>query len=364
MKLKPKHPARSTTPARSRAPAPSMPEAAKARSPSRHFGKATRPERIVPEETAKSPEPAWSSMPTVVLEEHEAESPESRPAGSEQASMLQLYLREIGQVKLLKPQEEIELARRIRKGDEQAREHMIKANLRLVVKIARDYENLGLPLLDLINEGNMGLMKGVDKFDPTKGAKLSTYASWWIKQAIKRALANHAKTIRLPAHVVEKVAHIRRAEVKLKESLDRDPTDEELAADVGLPPRRVREYRDAARAPVSLDAPLGDDEDSHRVSEVVPDPKVAAPFEHLADLSDTSLMKEVFADLSPREQDVLALRFGLHDDTPRTLEQIGERYRLTRERIRQIEAEALKKLRHRMRKRDALVMEGVISLAE
>jgi RNA polymerase primary sigma factor len=290
--------------------------------------------------------------------------PEERESRPPQASMLQLYLREIGQVKLLTPKEELELGKRIRQGDEEAREHMIKANLRLVVKIARDYEHLGLPLLDLINEGNMGLMKGVERFDPTKGAKLSTYASWWIKQSIKRALANHAKTIRLPAHVVEKVAHIRRAELKLKESLDREPTDEELGANVGLPPRRVKEYREAARAPVSLDAPLGDEDDSHRVAEVVPDSRAEAPFERLAKFSDASLMKEVFGSLTPREQDILTLRFGLHDDEPRTLEEIGQRYGLTRERIRQIESEGLKKLRAKMRKRDRLAMEGVMTLAE
>src|SRR5438445_5870477 len=169
--------------------------------------------------------------------------------GAPMADSLQLYLREIGQVNLLTPQEEIALAKRIRKGDRRAREHMIKANLRLVVKIARDYEGLGLPLLDLVNEGNMGLMKGVERFDPAKGAKLSTYSSWWIKQSIKRALANQSKTIRLPVHVVDKVAHIRRAEMKLHDSLDREPTDEEIAAELALTPRRVREYRGAAKAP-------------------------------------------------------------------------------------------------------------------
>src|SRR5262249_49339836 len=184
------------------------------------------------------------------------------------------------------PAEEIALAKRIRKGDEAAREHMIKANLRLVVKIARDYEGLGLPLLDLINEGNIGLIKGVERFDPRKGAKLSTYASWWIKQSIKRALANQSKTIRLPIHVVDKVAHIRRTEMSLREALDRDPTDEEIAAELGLKPRRVREYREAARAPVSLETPLGGDDDSDRVSEVVADATAAAPFEHLVRESD------------------------------------------------------------------------------
>src|SRR2546430_1417772 len=190
----------------------------------------------------------------------EAPSVHVRPADSTQVPALQLYLREIGQVKLLTRQEEIVLAKRIKRGDELAREHMIKANLRLVVKIARDYEGLGLPLLDLINEGNIGLMKGVERFDPKKGAKLSTYAAWWIKQAIKRALANQSKTIRLPVHVVDKVAHIRRAEMKLRETTGREPTDEEVAEDLKLNPRRVRLYREAARAPVSLDAPLGTDE--------------------------------------------------------------------------------------------------------
>jgi RNA polymerase primary sigma factor len=289
---------------------------------------------------------------------------ESAPAGAAPESMLQLYLREIGQVKLLTPQEEIQLAARIKKGDEQAREHMIKANLRLVVKIAREYENLGLPLLDLINEGNMGLMKGVERFDPKKGAKLSTYASWWIKQSIKRALANQSKTIRLPVHVVDKVAHIRRAEMKLKEQLDRDPTDEELAEILNLKVKRVREYREAAKAPVSLDAPLGHDDDSDHVSEVVADTRAEAPYENLAKDTDKALMKEVFATLSPREQHILTLRFGLQDDTPKTLEEIGQQYRLTRERIRQIESEGLQKLRVRMAKRDSLALEGVLALSE
>src|SRR5438105_4832455 len=184
----------------------------------------------------------------------EAETPQT---DSLHGDALHLYLREIGQVKLLTRAEETALAKRIRRGDKQAREDMIKANLRLVVKIARDYEGLGLPLLDLVNEGNIGLMKGVERFDPAKGAKLSTYAAWWIKQGIKRALANQSKTIRLPVHVVDKVAHIRRAELKLREELDRDPTEVELARELNLKPRSVREYRAASRAPVSLDAPLG-----------------------------------------------------------------------------------------------------------
>jgi len=265
--------------------------------------------------------------------------------------VLQLYLREIGQVKLLTPAEEIALAKRIRRGDKRARERMIKANLRLVVKIARDYEGMGLPLLDLINEGNIGLMKGVERFDPRKGAKLSTYASWWIKQSIKRALANQGKTIRLPVHVVDKVTHIRRAEVKLREVFDRDPTDEELAHELDLDPRRIRQYRQASKAPVSLDAPIGDDA-SEQVSEIVADPGAAAPFDRLVRETDTELMREVLATLDQRESTILALRFGLTDGTQRTLEEIGGRLGVTRERIRQIQEQALRKLRAKMEERD------------
>ena len=272
---------------------------------------------------------------------------------SAQGNTLQLYLREIGQVKLLTPAEEIALARRIKKGDEAAREHMIKANLRLVVKIARDYEGQGLPLLDLINEGNIGLMKGVERFDPTKGAKLSTYASWWIKQAIKRALSNQSKTIRLPDHVVDKLANIRRAEVKLHELLDREPTDEELADHLRLDVRRVKVYRQASKAPVSLDAPLSDD-DSDQVSEIVADPNAAAPFERLVKETDTALLKEVLAGLTDREKAILAMRFGLNDGVEKTLEEIGKVFGVTRERIRQIEGEALKKLRVKMEQRDTM----------
>jgi RNA polymerase primary sigma factor len=269
---------------------------------------------------------------------------ESNPSESLRGDTLQLYLREIGQVKLITPKEEIVLARRIRKGDKRAREKMITANLRLVVKIARDYEGLGLPLLDLINEGNIGLMKGVERFNPRKGAKLSTYASWWIKQSMMRALANQSKTIRLPVHVVDKVAHIRKAEVKLRTAFDREPTDQEVAEHLGLNPRRIQQYRDASKAPISLDAPIGTDE-PQRISEVVADPNAAAPFDRLLRENDTELVQKVLATLTPRENKILAMRFGLDDGKPKTLEEIGERLGVTRERIRQIQEEALNKMR-------------------
>src|SRR2546429_6973182 len=201
-----------------------------------------------------------------------------------------LYLREIGRTPLLTPQEEIELARRIKKGDRKAREQMIKANLRLVVKIARDYEGYGLPLLDLINEGNIGLMKGVERFDPKKGAKLSTYAAWWIKQAIKRALANQSKTIRLPVHVVDKLFHMRRAAVKLQEELGREATDEELAEELGTTAFRVARLRSAAIRPASLDAPIGDD-DTNRFGDLVEDEKADTPYEQLEDKTNTDLVR-------------------------------------------------------------------------
>ena len=290
-----------------------------------------------PPDTARGPRalPATEVVPT-----------ESWPGDS-----LTLYLREIGQVKRLTPQEEITLARRIKRGDKKAREQMITANLRLVVKIAREYAGLGLPLLDLINEGNIGLMKGVQRFDPGKGAKLSSYASWWIKQAIRRALSNQSKTIRLPVHVVDKMTHIRRAEVKLRETLDREPTDEEVADDIGLDARRVRRYREAARAPVSLDSPIGH-EDSTPISEGVADANAAAPYDQIIQANDGELVQEVLATLDAREGRILALRFGLDDRKPKTLEEVAERFGVTRERIRQIQEQALQKMRVKIEGRD------------
>ena len=277
--------------------------------------------------------------------------PMMAPTESLAADPVRLYMREIGQVPLLTIKEEVALAKRIKRGDAAAREHMIKANLRLVVKIARDYENYGLPLLDLISEGNIGLMKAVERFDPNKGAKLSTYAAWWIKQAIKRALADQGKTIRLPVHVVDKLFHIRKAETKLVELLGREPTDLEISEETGLRADQVRDYRKASVAPTSLDAKLGDD-DTNRVADIVADPNAEAPWQQAVEDSDNAILGEVIRTLSPREQTILKLRFGLAGDDEKTLEEVGEQFGVTRERIRQIQDEALKKLRKRIQQRD------------
>src|SRR5476649_970197 len=214
---------------------------------------------------------------------------------------IRLYLREIGQVKLLTPDEEIELAARIKKGDKKAREHMIKANLRLVVKIARDYEGIGLPLLDLISEGNIGLMKRSERFDPAKGGKLSTYGSWWIKQSIKRALANQSKTIRLPVHLVDKISKMRRIAMKLQEEFGREPTDEELAGELGMTAARVRQMRQAAVRPASLDAPVGEDGDSATFGEIVGDDNAISPYEGLREKNRNSDLTEMVNSLDKRE---------------------------------------------------------------
>ncbi len=288
------------------------------------------------------------------LKEEEASSLDEKERNAYDGdTAIKLYLREIGQVKLLTPDEEVELASRIKKGDKKARELMIKANLRLVVKIAHDYEGLGLPLLDLISEGNIGLMKAVERFDPAKGGKLSTYGAWWIKQSIKRALANQSKTIRLPVHLVDKISKMRRTSLKMQEELGREPTDDELAEELGMTPSRVSQLRTAAIRPASLDAPIGDD-DSNNFAEIVMDENADTPYKELEDKTVTKMLQRMVKDLDPREATILKYRFGLDGGSEKTLEEVGEKFGVTRERVRQIQNIALNKLRKMIQKLEAV----------
>ncbi|MBI5802035.1 MAG: sigma-70 family RNA polymerase sigma factor [Verrucomicrobia bacterium] len=268
-------------------------------------------------------------------------------------SAIRLYLREIGQVPLLTIQQEIELAAKIQKGDKAARELMIKANLRLVVKIAHDYDWLGMPLLDLINEGNIGLMKAVERFDPKKGGKLSTYGAWWIKQSIKRALANQGKTIRLPVHLVDKISKMRRVAMKLQELFGREPTDEEIGEEMDMTASRVAQLRTAAIRPASLDAPVGEEGDSHLFGEIIEDERAETPYEQLEEKTVTTMLRDMVKTLPPREATILTFRFGLDGGSERTLEEVGQKFHVTRERIRQIQNIALHKLRRMIERREA-----------
>jgi RNA polymerase primary sigma factor len=245
---------------------------------------------------------------------------------------------------LLTRADETALARRVQDGDEQAREHMIRANLRLVVKIARQYENLGLPLLDLINEGNIGLMKAVDRFDPKKGAKLSTYGSFWIKQQIRRALANQGKTIRLPVHVADKIYHLRKAEAKHEQFVGREASNAELAETLHLSLRRVTRLRESGMQPASLDEPLGEN-GSSSIAEIVADENAVNPAKLTEDRDALIRLRDLMARLPARESKIIRARFGLDDGRERTLETIGTRLGVTRERIRQLQQLALTKLR-------------------
>jgi RNA polymerase primary sigma factor len=308
-----------------------------------------RPEDLARETPVKPEELEEATAIPEEDSEASASGRERERSGYDGDTAIKLYLREIGQVKLLTPQQEIELAARIKKGDKKARELMIKANLRLVVKIARDYEGIGLPLLDLISEGNIGLMKAVERFDPAKGGKLSTYGSWWIKQSIKRALANQSKTIRLPVHLVDKISKMRRTAMRLQEELGREPTDEELGEELGVTAARVAQMRMAAVRPASLDAPIGD-EDSNNFAEVVEDESADTPYEHLEEKTLTRMLQEMVKTLDPREATILRARFGLDGGPQRTLEEVGQKFGVTRERVRQIQNIALRKLRKMIEK--------------
>jgi RNA polymerase primary sigma factor len=263
----------------------------------------------------------------------------------------QLYLREIARFPLLTVEEEVKLARKIKRGDAKARAHMVRANLRLVVKIARDYQGLGLPLLDLISEGNIGLMKAVERFDPKKGGKLSTYAAWWIKQSIKRALANQSKTIRLPVHLVDKISKIRRVAVQMSEELGREPTDDELAEEIGMVASKVSQLKTAAIRPASLDAPIGDD-DSTEFGEIVGDAEAQDPFELLRDKDLRDEVGDLLDVLDERERKIINARFGLDGSKAKTLEEVGQKFGVTRERIRQLQNIALHKMRRALSKKE------------
>ena len=258
---------------------------------------------------------------------------------------VKVYLKEIGRVPLLTPEEEINLAVRIKNGDEAAKKHLSEANLRLVVSIAKRYLGRGMQFLDLIQEGNLGLIKAVEKFDYTKGFKFSTYATWWIRQAITRAIADQARTIRIPVHMVETINKVKKVSSQLLHQNGHEPTAEEIATELDMPADKVREIMRVAQEPVSLETPIGEEEDSH-LGDFIPDDDAPAP----QDAASHTLLKEQLADvldtLTPREEKVLRLRFGLEDGRSRTLEEVGKEFNVTRERIRQIEAKALRKLRH------------------
>ena len=263
---------------------------------------------------------------------------------------VRMYLKEIGKVPLLTPEEEVELAIQMSEGNEEAKHRMTEANLRLVISIAKGYVNRGLAMTDLIQEGNLGLMKAVDKFEYRRGYKFSTYATWWIRQAITRAIADQARTIRIPVHMVETINKLIRVQRQLLQELGREPYPEEIAEKMGLPVERVREIQKISQEPVSLETPIGEEEDSH-LGDFIQDDNVPVPAEAAAFTLLKEQLVEVLGTLTEREQKVLTLRFGLEDGRARTLEEVGKEFNVTRERIRQIEAKALRKLRHPSRSR-------------
>jgi len=258
---------------------------------------------------------------------------------------VKVYLKEIGHVQLLSAEEEIELAMKIANKDEAAKSRLAEANLRLVVSIAKRYVGRGMQFLDLIQEGNLGLIKAVDKFDHTKGFKFSTYATWWIRQAITRAIADQARTIRIPVHMVETINKVKKTNSQLLHKIGRDPSAEEIAQELDMPVDKVREILRVAQEPVSLETPIGEEEDSH-LGDFIPDDDALAPADAASNILLKESLDEVLNTLTPREKKVIVLRFGLADGHPRTLEEVGKEFNVTRERIRQIEAKALRKLRH------------------
>lgn len=300
--------------------------------------------------TADMDNPTLSEMQGIEDEGLPADldEPEALPEDVENAKLddpVRMYLKEIGRIKLLTPEEEQEIAKKMAEGDEDARKRMSEANLRLVVSIAKRYVGRGMQLLDLIQEGNLGLMKAVEKFDYTKGYKFSTYATWWIRQAISRAIADHARTIRIPVHMVETINRVSRANHELLQELGHEPSPEEIAHKLHLPLEKVEEVMRIGQEPISLETPVGEEDDSH-LGDFIQDDEAEEP----ADAASYAMLREqlagVLKTLTPREERVLRLRYGLTDGRMHTLEEVGEEFNVTRERIRQIEAKALRKLRH------------------
>ncbi len=286
----------------------------------------------------------------ILNEVEEEEIDISVPEGISIDDPVRMYLKEIGKVPLLTADEEIELAKRMEEGDEDAKHRLCEANLRLVVSIAKRYVGRGMLFLDLIQEGNLGLIKAVEKFDYRKGYKFSTYATWWIRQAITRAIADQARTIRIPVHMVETINKLIRVSRQLLQEYGREPLPEEIAQEMGIPEDKVREIIKIAQEPVSLETPIGEEEDSH-LGDFIPDDDAPAPAEAAAFTMLKEQLMSVLSTLTPREEMVLKLRFGLEDGRARTLEEVGKEFKVTRERIRQIEAKALRKLRHPSRSR-------------
>jgi RNA polymerase primary sigma factor len=298
-------------------------------------------------------EQVYPSVPDAVAVRVEPEVPAEEaetgeigiPDGLRLDDPVRMYLKEIGRVPLLSSEEEVDLAKRMEEGSEEAKRRLVEANLRLVVSIAKRYVGRGMLFLDLIQEGNLGLMKAVEKFDYRKGYKFSTYATWWIRQAITRSIADQARTIRIPVHMVETINKLIRITRQLLQELGREPTPEEVAAEMGVPVERVHEIHKIAQEPVSLETPIGEEEDSH-LGDFIPDEDAPAPADAAAFALLREQLDEVLSTLTTREQKVLRLRFGLEDGRSRTLEEVGQEFGVTRERIRQIEAKALRKLRH------------------
>ncbi|MBM4435681.1 MAG: sigma-70 family RNA polymerase sigma factor [Actinobacteria bacterium] len=279
---------------------------------------------------------------TVVPETVVREDPGLETAGQD---AVRSYLNEIGRIALLTAKEEVDLAQRIEQGDENARHHLVTANLRLVVSVSKKYTGHGIPLLDLIQEGNAGLMRAAEKFDWRRGYKFSTYATWWIRQAVTRAIAEQSRTIRLPVHVHEKLTKSYRVQRDLQLRMGREPSDGEIAIELEMTEDQIAELKQAARLPVSLETPIGEDGDTE-IGHLIPDDDAVEPMEAATRQMLTENLENVLQMLDPREQKILRLRYGLDDDTPRTLDQVGQEFGLTRERIRQIESQALRKLRH------------------